>query len=117
MRRVTIKSGLRLLTGGVVAVILAAFFHEQIARLLFLSPGGQDQFVFLGLFWGGVLGFCGILVTVIGFLRAPAGGRGVRLLPSVAALIVVVLVFFILLFLSFRSPEQPHLRPGETITI
>lgn len=117
MRRITIKSGLKLITGGVVAVILAAFFHEQIARLLFLSPAGQAQFVFLGLFWGGVLGFCGILVAVIGFLRAPAGERGVRLLPSVVALMVAVVVFFILLFLSFRNSEQPRLRPGETITI
>lgn len=117
MRRSTVKSGLRLLIGGVVLVILAAFFHEQVATILFLSPGSESQFIFFGLFWGGVLGFCGILVTVLGFLRPPAGGERKSLLPSLVILIVVVLVFFILLYFSFRSSEQPRLRPGETITI
>ena len=116
MRRSTVKSGLKLIVGGVVSVILATFFHEQVAALLFFSPGGGTEFVFLGLFAGGVLGFSGILVTVFGFLRAPAGEK-VRLLPTLVTLIVVVLLFFILLSFSFRSTEQPRLRPGETITI
>lgn len=117
MRRSTVKSGLRLVVGGIVSVILATFFHEQAAALLFFPPGGETSFVFLGLFWGGVLGFCGILVTVLGFLRAPAGGERVRLLPTLVTLVVVVLIFFILLSLSLRKTEQPRLRPGETITI
>lgn len=117
MRRNTVKSGLKLISGGIVAVILATFFHEQLARLLFLSPGGETRFIFLGLFWGGVLGFCGILVTIIGFLRAPAGERQVRLLPALITLIAVIVIFFILLFGSFRGSQQPRLRPGETITI
>ena len=117
MRRSTVKSGLRLIIGGIVAVILASFFHEQLAELLFLSPAGETEFIYLGLFWGGVLGFCGILVTIIGFLRAPAGEQRVNLFSSVITLIVVILLFFILLFVTFRNPEQPRLRPGETITI
>jgi hypothetical protein len=117
MRRNTVKSGLRLITGGIVAVILATFFHEQMAGLLFLSPGGETQFIFLGLFWGGALGFSGIVVTVIGFLRAPAGERQVRLGATVIALLVVIVIFFVLLVVTFKSTEQPRLRPGETITI
>ncbi len=117
MRRSTIKPGLRLISGGVVAVILASFFHEQMAELLFLSPGGEAEFIFLGLFWGGVRGFFGILGTIIGFLLAPAGEQRVNLLRSVITLIVVILLFFILLFVTFRNPESPRLRPGETITI
>lgn len=117
MRRSTVKSGLKLIIGGVVAVILATFFHEEMAWLLFLSPGGETQFVFWGLFWGGVLGFIGILLTVLGFLRAPAGEQRVSLRPVLVALIVSILLFFLLLFVTFRSPEQPRLRPGETITI
>ncbi|HEY6874101.1 MAG TPA: hypothetical protein VI298_15360 [Geobacteraceae bacterium] len=116
MRRNTVKSGLNLISGGVVAVILATFFHEQMAGLLFLSPGGETRFVFLGLFWGGILGFCGILVTIIGFLRPPAGERQVRLFAALLTLVVVILIFFILLVGSFRSSELPRLR-GETITI
>lgn len=117
MRGNTVKSGLKLIIGGIVSVILATFFHEQIARLLFLSPGGETEFIFLGLFWGGVLGFCGTLVTVIGFLRAPAAGEKVRIIPSLVTLLVLLLCFLLLFFISFRSPEQPRLRPGETITI
>ncbi|HTG82437.1 MAG TPA: hypothetical protein VL949_10870 [Geobacteraceae bacterium] len=117
MRRTTVGSGLKLIIGGVVAVILASFFHDQLATLLFLSPAGETELIFLGLFWGGVLGFCGILVTVIGFLRASGGERRINLLRSVIALIMVVLLFFILLFATFRNPEPRRLRPGETITI
>jgi hypothetical protein len=56
-------------------------------------------------------------VTIIGFLRARAGEQRVNLLRSVITLVVVILLFFILLFVTFRNPEPPRLRPGETITI
>ncbi len=117
MRRKTVKSGLKLIVGGIVAVILATFYHDLVARFFFLSPGGETQFVYLGLFWGGVLGFCGILVTIIGFLRVSTAEQKVSLLPTLAALIIAILVFLYLLFGSFKSQEQPQLRPGETITI
>jgi hypothetical protein len=117
MRRKTVKYGLELIIGGIFATILATFFHEQAAGLLFLSPGGETQFIFLGFFWGAVLGCCGILVTFVGFLRTAAGDPKVRLFPVIVVLIIVILLFFILVFVSFRNPEQPRLRPGETITI
>ncbi|HLO25058.1 MAG TPA: hypothetical protein VK187_03025 [Geobacteraceae bacterium] len=117
MRRSTVRSGLRLIITAVVSVILAAFFHDDIAALLSLSPGGETQFIFLGLFWGGVFGFCGILVTVIGLLRAPGREHEVGLLRSMIILVALVLLFLYLLLNSFNQPERPQLRPGETITI
>jgi len=117
MRRNTVKSGLRLIIWGIVSVILATFFHQEVANLLFLSPGGEDQLVYLGLFSGGTLGFLGIIVIVSGFLRTSTGERKEKLLPTLALLMLLILTFFVLLFVSFRMPEQPRLRPGETITI
>jgi hypothetical protein len=117
MRRSTVKSGLKLIIAAVVSIILAAFFHEHVAALFFLEPGGESQYIFLGLFWGGVFGFFGIAVTVVGLLRAPEGEQAVSLLWPVAILAALVLLFMVLLFLSFNVPERPKLRPGETITI
>ena len=117
MRRSTVKSGLRLIIWGIVSVILATFFHQEVANLLFLSPGGEDQLVYLGLFWGGTLGFLGIIVIVSGFLRTSTGERKEKLLPTLALLMLLILTFFVLLLVSFRTPEHPRLRPGETITI
>ena len=117
MRRSTVKSGLNLIIAAVVSVILAAFYHEYLASLLFLSSGGETQFIFLGLFWGGVLGFCGIAVAVVGLIRAPGGGAAVDLLRPMIVLVALVLVFFYLLFSAFKAPERPNLRPGETISI
>ena len=117
MRRSTVKSGLNLIIAAVASVILAAFYHEHVAALFFLSPSGETQFIFLGLFWGGVIGFCGIAVTVAGLLRAPMEERAVSLLRPIIILTSLVLLFMFLLFSSFGPPERPKLRPGETITI
>lgn len=117
MRRKTIKQGLKLVIGGIVAVILVTFFHQNLASFLFLSPGGEIELIYLGLFWGGVLGFCGILLTIFGFFRAPMGEKVVSLRFSVLTLVLLICLFFILLFFSFGNTEKPRLRPGETITI
>ncbi len=117
MRRSTVRTGIRLLIAAVAAVILAAFFHGTVADALALTPGGETQFVYLGLFWGGVLGFCGILVSLVGLLRAPGGQAVPGLLRPLAVLAILVLLFFYLLLTSFNRPERPELRPGETITI
>jgi len=117
MRRSTVNSGLKLTIAAVVSITLSAFFHEYVAALFFLAPGGETQYIFLGLFWGGVFGFFGIAVTVVGLLRAPQGEQAVSLLRPVAILAALVLMFMALLFSSFNAPERPKLHPGETITI
>lgn len=117
MRKSTVKFGLNLVCTGVVLVTLATFFHDQLAWLLSLSPGGETRFVFWGFFWGGMAGCMGIVVTMFGFLRSSVGGQGINLTPTLIALVVAALVFFSLMFYSFTASEPPKLRPGETITI
>lgn len=117
MRRSSVNSGLRLIIVAVVSIILAAFFHDTIASLLFLNPGGETQFIFLGLFWGGIIGFCGIAVTFVGLLRAPAAEQSASILKPLVVLAALVILFIYLLFSSLTAPEQLKLNPGETITI
>jgi hypothetical protein len=117
MRRKTVRSGVRLISGGIVSVILATYFHEQIAAVFGFSHGGEARFIFMGLFWGGGLGFCGILITVVGFLLSPVGLEKKSLLPALCFLFGVIIIFFLLLIHSFTVKEHPRLRPGETITI
>ena len=117
MRRSSVNSGLRLIIIAVASIILAAFFHDTVASLLFLNPGGETEFIFLGLFWGGIIGFCGIVVTLVGLLRAPAPERAASILKPLVVLSALVILFMYLLFSSWTAPEQPTLRPGETITI
>jgi uncharacterized membrane protein required for colicin V production len=117
MRKKTIRSGLKLISGGIVSVVLATYFHEQIASLFRLSQDAETRFIFMGLFCGGGLGFCGILITVIGFLLSPNGLENKSLLPALCFLFGIIVIFFLLLVHSFTVNEHPRLRPGETITI
>ena len=117
MRRKTVRYGVRLVSGGIVSVILATYFHEQLADLFRLSEGAEARFIFMGLFWGGVLGFCGIMVTIIGFFLSPFGVEKKSLLPAICFLFGVIIIFFLLFMHSLSVKEQPRLRPGKTITI
>lgn len=117
MRRRTVKKGLNILSGGIVAIILATFYHSDFAELFRLSPAGETEFIFLGLFWGGVLGGCGILVAMLGLIRSAQPGERVRMAPALTLLVLLATVFLILWFASSRAPVQPRLAPGETITI
>ena len=117
MRGNRVKAGLNLLILAICMVIVATFFHEDAAGLLSLAPSGEARFVFLGLFWGGVCGCIGILLTVSGILRSSYQGGGVPLGPTLIILAAIILLFFFLLYSSFNSPAPPRLRPGETITI
>ena len=117
MRKSTVRHGLNMIIAGLAAVTLAAFFPAQIAVFLRLSPSGEARFVFFGLFWGGLFGGFGMLVAVAGLLRSESGGKPVRLLPVLLVMVVMIIVFCALLILAARAPEQPRLRPGETITI
>lgn len=117
MRKSTIKSGLNLLLAGVAVVTVATFYHEQVADLFYFPSDTEAQFVFFGFFWGGMFGFMGIIVTVVGFLRSPAAGREINLLPTIIILAAATILFFSLFLSSFKNNEQPKVRPGETITI
>lgn len=116
MRKGTIRTGMNFVTAGIGSLILATFFHEEVARVLSLSPGSEAEFVVLGLFWGGVLGILGISIVTLGFLRS-AAAEGVSLVPSMIILAAAVFLFFVLLFTSLTAPKAPRLRPGDTITI
>ena len=117
MRRRVVRSGLKLIIAAVALVIAAAFFHDWVASLLFLSPGGETEFIFLGFFWGGILGFIGIIVAIAGLLMSSRGDVTTGLLKPVILLALLLLLFLYLFLTSFTRPERPILRPGETITI
>jgi hypothetical protein len=117
MRSRTVKTGINLIITAVVLVILAAFYHEPIARILTLSPDSETRFIFLSLLWGGIFGFWGIAVAVFGLLRSPGAGVRVDLLKPISILALLVVLFMLLLVYSFNKPETLRLRPGETITI
>lgn len=117
MRKGTVKSGLNLLIAAVVPLILVTFYHEQIARLLILSPYSETMLVYLGFFWGGVSGCLGILVIVAGLVLSAGRGPEVRLAPSVILLAAALFLYFILFYSSITTTEPTKLRPGETITI
>jgi len=117
MRSRTVKTGINLNITAVVLVILAAFYHEPIARILTLSADNETRFIFLSFLWGGIFGFWGIAVAVFGLLRTPGAGVRVGLLKPVSILALLVILFMILLVSSFNKPDSPRLRPGETLTI
>ncbi len=117
MRKSTVRYGLNMIVAGLAAVTLAAFFPAQVADFLRLSPSGEARFVFFGLFLGGLFGGFGMLVAVAGLLRSGSGEKPVRLLPVLLVVVVMIVVFCVLLVVAVRAPEQPRLRPGESITI
>ena len=117
MRRSTVRTGLNLIIAAVILIILAAFYHAQIAQLLSLSPGSETRFIYLGFLWGGICGCAGISVAIFGLLRAPGGRPRVGLLKPLVVLALLLFMFTFLLFSSLTRTEMPRLRPGETITI
>lgn len=117
MRKKTVKLGLNYILVGMVLVIIATFFHEEVAWLFLLSPGGEARFTFLGLFIGGLCGGFGVLISAFGLLQGPALEKNIYLTPILIILAAAFLLFFMLLYSSIRNPEPPKVRPGETITI
>jgi membrane-bound ClpP family serine protease len=117
MRKGTVKSGLNLLLAALMPLILATFYHEQIAGLLILSLYHETMLVYLGFFWGGILGCLGILVTVAGLALSAGKSPEVRLAPTVILLLAALISYFILFYSSVTTTEPVKLRPGETITI
>jgi Flp pilus assembly protein protease CpaA len=117
MRKKTVKLGLNYVLTGMVLVIIATFFHEEVAWLFSLSPGGEARFTFLGLFIGGMGGGFGVLIVAIGLLQGASLEKNVYILPTLVILAALLLLFFMLLYSSFENPEPTRVRPGETITI
>ena len=117
MRKGTVNSGLKLLLAALVPLILATFYHEQIARLLILSHYNETMLVYLGFFWGWISGCLGILVTVAGLALSAGKGPEARLASTVMLLATAFLFFLFLFYSSFTTTEPAKLRPGETITI
>ncbi|HEY5973283.1 MAG TPA: hypothetical protein VIU41_00940 [Geobacteraceae bacterium] len=118
MRKSTVRTGIRLLIAAIMLVIVASFYHETVADLLLLSPGGAGQFVYLAFFWSGILGGIGIVFVIAGLIRSGAGDSAVRLGPVTLVLLLVIGLFFGLFYRSFFTPDTPpRLRPGETIII
>ena len=81
-----------------------------------LSQGEEARLIFMGLVFGAMLGFTGIVVSVAGFLRSPRNGQA-SVFPAVALLLLLILLFFFLLFFPAGKSEQQRLRPGERIII
>lgn len=118
MRAATVRAGLKMLIAAISLLIMASFYHDAMSRLFALSATASGQFVYLSLFWAGMLGGGGIVVVIIGLLRVSVAGQRVRLAPTLLILLAMVALFFMLLYRSFTAPaDSPMLRPGETIVI
>ena len=117
MRRKTVRSGLRYILTGIVFIMLATFFHEEIARLLFLGLGGRSEVTFLGFFFGGVFGGFGVLIAALGFMQNGGDETGVRLGPTILLILGAIILFFYLAFSSFTHPAPSEPAPGESINI
>ena len=118
MRKRTIRNGLRLMLAALLLILLASFYHADVADLLSLSTGAELRFYSLGIFWAAAIGGYGVVLTVIGFVL-PANYRdsGIRLAPLFLLIVCVVAAFFYFLVRSFDEPVRERLRPGQTITI
>jgi hypothetical protein len=88
MRKKTVRSGLRLITAGMLCLLAGTFFPVDLAGLLLLGFGGEaiDE-------------------------------SRLRLTPSIMLLISVIVLFFFLAFGSFTPHQTPQLPSGESITI
>jgi len=118
MRKRTVRNGLRLLSASLFLLILGAFYSHEIAGMFFFSLVGVLEFVQLAFFWSGILGGAGIIMICAGLLRASIRPENVRVLPSLALVLIMLGLFFLLFMraLTFPPSQQP-LRPGETLII
>ncbi|WP_298435285.1 hypothetical protein [Geobacter sp.] len=119
MRKRTVRVGIYCIIVAVIIVTAATFFHSVLAAWLGLSSYTEARLVYDGLFWGGLCGGFGVVVAVAGLLAGPPRDPEcpVRLTPHLIVLAAVIFIFALLLLSSFRYPDAPGLRPGETITI
>ena len=116
MRKTTVKTGLTIITAGIAVVTVSTFCHEWMAVALSLTRESEMRLLVTGLFWGGLFGGLGAIITVSGLFRS-GSGREVRLFPVLVVLALAVILFCLLFYNSVEHPRAPRLRPGETITI
>lgn len=117
MHKKTVRSGLRLIAAGMVFVLVATFFHDQLSRLLFLDMVNQGRVTFLGFFLGGISAGCGVLVSAVGLLRSGGDEPQVVLTPTFVFLFSLVLLFFVLAYKTVPAQLRPMLPPGESVNI
>ncbi len=118
MRRKTVRDGLRLLAAAISLLILGTFYSREVTGLIFFSSGGAVEFVQLTFFWGGILGGVGIIMICVGLLRASLRPEQVRVLPSLALVLIMLGIFFLLFVRALSAPPSPQpLRPGDTLII
>jgi hypothetical protein len=117
MHRRTVKSGLNLIVVGIVAIIVATFFNNEVSQVLSLTVSGQNRLIVFGLFCGGLSSGLGIMVALVGLLRNQVESNDTKLSRTIVVLIAVVILFFFLFYRSFDAPRHPPLRQGETIII
>lgn len=106
---------------ALVLIIVASFYHVQVADIFSLSSAAEGRVYSLGMFWAAAIGGYGVVVTVFGIVQSPRKNDApVRILPLIVGVVGIILLFFSLLSSSFDGPgsEEPgRLRSGESITI
>lgn len=121
MRKRTVRNGMRLVVAALILIILASFYHREIADFFLLSISEENRLYRLGIFWAAAIGGYGAVLTTLGFVLSPLKNDvQVRLLPLFLGISALVFLFFFLISSAIEAPfsdEQRRLHPGETITI
>ena len=117
MHKKTVRSGLRLIAAGMVFVMVATFFHDELSRLLFLDMAGEARLTFIGFFLGGACGGFGVLIAAVGLLQTGYNEARLRLAPTIFFLFSLVVLFCVLAYQSITVPMPPRLPPGESVNI
>jgi nitrate/nitrite transporter NarK len=112
---------MRLVLVALILIVLASFYHVQLADLFYMSPDAESRIYRLGIFWAAAIGGYGVVLTALGCALSPSKNDGhIRLLPIFIGSAVMMFLFFYLLSATIEAPpgeQQRRLRPGETITI
>ena len=119
MRKRQVRNGLCFMLASLCLIILASFYHREVARLLFFSANSGQMLYSQGIFWAAAIGGYGVVATVLGFaLSSDRRDKGVKLFPVIFMLLCAVALFFYLFFSSFQSSvDEPEQSPETSISI
>ena len=119
MRKRTIRKGLQFILVALFLIILASYYHSELAGFFAFSVSSEERFYGLEIFLAAATGSYGVVLTVFGFvLSGDARDAGIRLLPVFLLIVTAVMLFFFLLISSLNGTSNPvPLPPRETITI